>query len=87
MKQITSQKEFDSLISKAVDKGTRLECFVMLNFGLRSSKSVTFADTKGGNDYEVLNEIDDSEEVIEHDKLMDSFPIGKALKYGALYAY
>ena len=81
MKKITTQEQLDRLIEEDSDKS--LDCFVKLNYGLRSSKSITF----DGDSYYIYNEIDDSENIVKHDKLMDSFPIGEAIKKGALYAY
>jgi hypothetical protein len=80
--KINSQKELDDLIRK-VEGGYPLECFVLLNFGIRSSKDISLNEN---NDYQVYNEIDDSEETIVHSKLMSSF-IGKAISKGALYKY
>lgn len=80
--KINSQKELDDLIRK-VEGGYPLECFVLLNFGIRSSKEISLNEN---NDYLVYNEIDDSEETIVHSKLMSSF-IGKAISKGALYKY
>lgn len=80
--KINSQKELDNLIRK-VEGGYPLECFVLLNFGIRSSKEISLNEN---NDYLVYNEIDDSEETIVHSKLMSSF-IGKAISKGALYKY
>lgn len=80
--KINSQKELDDLIRK-VEGGYPLECFVLLNFGMRSSKDISLNEN---NDYQVYNEIDDSEETIVHSKLMSSF-IGKAISKGALYKY
>lgn len=80
--KINSQKELDDLIRK-VEGGYPLECFVLLNFGIRSSKGISLNEN---NDYQVYNEIDDSEETIVHSQLMSSF-IGKAISKGALYKY
>ena len=79
--KILSQKQLDRLIEKNSDRS--LDCFVLLNYGLRSSKSIT----SDGDNYYIYNEIDDSENIVKHDKLMDSFPIGEAIKKGALYTY
>ena len=79
--KILSQKQLDRLIEKNSDKS--LDCFVLLNYNLRSSKSITF----DGDNYYIYNEIDDTEDIVKHDKLMDSFPIGDAIKKGVLYAY
>ena len=81
MMKILSQKQLDRLIEKNSDRS--LDCFVLLNYGLRSSKSIT----SDGDNYYIYNEIDDTEETIPHDKLMDSSPIGEAIKKGVLYAY
>ena len=81
MMKILSQKQLDRLIEKNSDRS--LDCFVLLNYGLRSSKSLTF----DGDSYYIYNEIDDSENIVKHDKLMDSFPIGEAIKKGVLYSY
>ena len=81
MMKILSQKQLDRLIEKDSDRS--LDCFVLLNYNLRSSKSITF----DGDNYYIYNEIDDTEDIIKHDKLMDSFPIGEAIKKGVLYSY
>lgn len=80
--KISSQSELDDLIKK-VKGGYPLQCFVLLNFGLRSSKDISLNEN---NDYHVYNEADDSEEIIVHSKLMSSF-IGEAISKGALYKY
>ena len=81
MIKILSQEQLDRLISEDSDKS--LDCFVRLNYGLRPSKSIT----SDGDSYYIYNEIDDSENIVKHDKLMDSFPIGEAIKKRALYTY
>ncbi len=80
--KINSQKELDDLIKK-VKGGYPLECFVLLSFGLRSSKDISLNEN---NDYHVYNEADDSEETIVHSQLMSSF-IGEAISKRALYKY
>ena len=79
--KINSQEELDELLEKL--DGSPLECFVQLNFGIRSSKQITMNDT---GDYWIYNEIDDSEENVKHSQLMKSF-IGEAISKGALYKY
>lgn len=80
--KISSQSELDDLIKKV--KGSYpLQCFVLLNFGARSSKDISLNEN---NDYHIYNEIDDSEETIVHSQLMSSF-IGEAISKGALYKY
>ena len=82
MKKILSQEQLDELIHSSEDE--MFECFVMLNGGGMSPKSITLVED---DFYYIINEIDDTEETIPHDKLMDSFPIGEAIKKGVLYAY
>lgn len=80
--KISSQSELDDSIKK-VKGGYPLQCFVLLNFGARSSKDISLNEN---NDYHIYNEIDDSEETIVHSQLMSSF-IGEAISKGALYKY
>lgn len=80
--RINSQQELNDLIKK-VEGGYPLECFVLLNFGIRSSKDISLNEN---NDYHVYNESDDSEETIIYSQLMSSF-IGEAISKGALYKY
>ena len=82
MKKILSQEQLDELIHSSEDE--MFECFVMLNGGGMSPKSITLVED---DFYYIVNEIDDTEETIPHDKLMDSFPIGEAIKKGVLYSY
>lgn len=80
--RINSQEDLDEMLTKQKPNHP-LACFVQLNFGLRSSKDISFDDN---GDYFIYNGIDDTEETIEHDNLMSSF-IGEALEKGALYKY
>lgn len=80
--RINSQEDLDEMLAKQKSNHP-LSCFVQLNFGLRSSKDISFDDN---GDYSIYNGIDDTEEIIEHDNLMSSF-IGEALEKGALYKY
>lgn len=79
--RITFQEQLDALIEDGLNNP--LDCFVLLNYGLRSSKEITFNDY---GDYCVYNECDDSEEIIPHDSFMSSF-LGEAIIKGALYSY
>lgn len=81
MIRIETQKQLDELIEDTPEG--MLECFVMLNSGLRSSKCISL---EGNNIYWILNEIDDSEEYVEHDKLNKTI-IWEAMEKGALYKY
>ena len=52
--KINSQEELDNLLKET---DGLVECFVQLNFGIRSSKQISMDDN---GDYWVYNEIDDS---------------------------
>lgn len=80
--RIETQEQLDKLLGKRSMEHP-LECFIQLNFGIRSSKEISM--TKEG-DYWILNEIDGSEEIVAHDKFMESF-FGEAMSKGALYKY
>ena len=80
--RIKSQKMLDELLDKQ-ENGSPLDCFILLSFGLRSSKEISFNDNR---DYYVYNECDDSEEIIAHGNLMNTF-IGEAINKQALYKY
>lgn len=75
MKKILSQEQLDELIHSSENE--MFECFVMLNGGGVSPKSITLVED---DFYYIVN-------VIPHDKLMDSSPIGEAIKKGVLYTY
>lgn len=76
--RINSQEELDKMIKK---KDSPLECYIQLNFGVRSYKDISL-DNEGN--YEIYNYIDDTEETINHSQLMSTF-IGEAISKGALY--
>lgn len=80
--KIQSQQELDDLIGKC-KKDRPLECFILLRHGLRSSKFISLNEN---GDYYVYHECDDTEEVVNHGTLMDTF-IGKSIKDGAFYRY
>lgn len=85
MKQINS---IDELKKEALydDQKGMTEFFIILNFGLRSSKRIVyFPDT---NTFDVHNEIDDSyEEDLSEEQLINDTHIGLAIENGALYKY
>ena len=58
------------------------ECYIMLNFGAKSSKIIRWYD----NEFYVIHEIDGSEEFIAEEQLIDT-NIGHAIQRGALIAY
>lgn len=84
MKQIKSQEELDIFISKAIKEGDGvLECCVLLMGCLRSSRLITFEDSKD-KEYWVNNLIDDSVEIIKHSELKDTI-IREAISKGAFH--
>ena len=61
-----------------------LDCFILLNGGLRSSKYIRYCPDD--NSFYVLNLIDDSEQELTESQILDSAytNIGEAMKKGAL---
>jgi len=61
-----------------------LDCFILLNGGLRSSKHIRYYPDN--NSFYVLNLIDDSEQELTESQILDSAytNIGEAIKKGAL---
>ena len=61
-----------------------LDCFILLNGGLRSSKHIRYYPDD--NNFYVLNLIDDSEQELTESQILDSAysNIGEAMKKGAL---
>lgn len=70
-------------LGKLVDEG-HTDFFILLNFGLRSSKFINRADD---DKFFVCNLIDDSEQELTPAEIMDEnfTNIGKAIKAGAFY--
>lgn len=82
--RINSQQELDELLKEKKEKfDAFLECFILLNYGLRNSVDIYLMDN--GN-YHVIDECDGSEEVIRHDDFTRSY-IREAIQKGALYKY
>lgn len=82
--RINTQEELDKFIKEAQEKDdSALECFVLLDFGLRSSKEISLI---GEDTYYIYNEIDDTDETVKHNDLMRSY-IGNMISKGALYKY
>ena len=61
-----------------------LDCFILLNGGLRSSKHIRYYPDD--NSFYVLNLIDDSEQELTESQILDKTctNIGEAMKKGAL---
>lgn len=75
----TKIKDLKELKRKSGNLGG-LDCFIALNFSLKSSKHIIF----DGDDFYIDNLIDGSSEVFTEKQLLES-NIGKALEKGALY--
>ena len=79
----TQVKSVNQLKTILADGETK-DFFILLNYGLRSSKAISF---DGDNTFYVLNEIDGTEQELTEQELMDSdiTNIGKAINNGAFY--
>ncbi|MFC1675529.1 hypothetical protein ACFL3G_00525 [Planctomycetota bacterium] len=83
-KQETKDRRIKTIaqLKKLAENG--LDCFIMLNGGLRSSKHIRYyPDDKS---FYVLNLIDDSEQELTEAQILDSSytNIGEAMRKGAL---
>ena len=72
---------------KQMCDGVTKDFFIQLNFGFRSSKNISY--NKGTDTFYILNEIDDTEQELNSQTIMDEdyTNIGKAITFGAFYAY
>lgn len=79
-KQVKSVNQLKTILADGETK----DFFILLNFGLRSSKAISF---DGDNTFYVLNEIDGTEQELTEQELMSSdlTNIGKAINNGAFY--
>lgn len=79
-KQVKSVNQLKIILADGETK----DFFILLNFGLRSSKAISF---DGDNTFYVLNEIDGTEQELTEQELMNSdiTNIGKAINNGAFY--
>ena len=71
-------------IKKLAKRENGLDCFILLNGGLRSSKHIRYFPDD--NSFYVLNLIDDSEQELTESQILDIAytNIGEAMKKGAL---
>lgn len=60
------------------------EFFISLNYGAKSSKTIYWEED--GDDFNIIHEIDFSDEILSESELNDSF-IGQAISKGAFYSY
>lgn len=72
---------------KQMCNGVTKDFFIQLNFGIRSSKSISY--NKDTDTFYILNEIDDTEQELNSQTIMDEeyTNIGKAITLGSFYAY
>jgi hypothetical protein len=85
VKQKTKDKRIRTIEQlKELTKKGGLECYILLNGGLRSSKYITYHSEE--NSFYVYNYIDDSEQKLTEAQILDSAytNIGEAMKKGAL---
>ena len=72
---------------KQMCAGVTKDFFIQLNFGIRSSKNISY--NKDTDTFYILNEIDDTKQELNSQTIMDEdyTNIGKAITLGAFYAY
>ena len=72
---------------KQMCNGVTKDFFIQLNFGIRSSKNISY--NKDTDTFYILNEIDDTKQELNSQTIMDEdyTNIGKAITLGAFYAY
>ena len=84
VKQQTKDRRIRTIeqLKELAKKG--LDCFILLNGGLRSSKHIRYYPDD--NSFFVLNLIDDSEQELTESQILDSAysNIGEAMQKGAL---
>lgn len=83
MKKITSMEELKEALEI---EGEVIEGYILLNGGIRSSKSMC---NLGDNKYSIINEVDDSEQFLSFEELNDDTKtnIGLAVTEGSFYIY
>ena len=72
---------------KQMCNGVTKAFFIQLNFGIRSSKNISY--NKDTDTFYILNEIDGTEQELNSQTIMDEeyTNIGKSITLGAFYAY
>ena len=83
-KQKTEDKRIKTIEQLKELAKNGLDCFILLNGGLRSSKHIRFHPDD--NSFYMFNLIDDSEQELTETQILDSAytNIGEAMKKGAL---
>lgn len=82
MKQINTIKELKADI---LEHGGCGEFYITLNGGLKSSKTIYWEEE--GDDFNVIHEVDMSDETLTEHQLLNDSIIGQAMEIGALYSY
>ena len=84
-RKITKVNSLDEL--KQICDGKMRDFFIQLNFGIRSTKTISY-DSNTDKFY-IVNFIDDSEQELNSKEIMDdkNSYIGKAIELGAFYQY
>ena len=69
----------------ALKTGSPIDCFIQLNFGVLSRKTITWSEKS--KQFYVWNHIDDTDIRLSEEEIMDErvTNVGRALKLGALY--
>lgn len=82
MQKINNIEQLEYLL----EKSEQVECFISLNSGIRSSKTIWKQED---GEYTILNEIDDSVVHLTKDELFDKQKtlVGEAMKKGSLFLY
>ena len=84
-RKITRVKSLDEL--KQICDGRMRDFFIQLNFGIRSTKAISY--DRSADKFYIVNIIDDSEQELSSKEIMDenNSHIGKAIELGAFYQY
>lgn len=82
MKKISTIEE---LKQDCIDNGGCGEFFISFNGGLKSSKTIYWEEE--GDDFNVIHEVDFSDETFDDHQLMTESIIGEAMMKGAFYSY
>ena len=80
MKKIEDLEELKNICSRE-----SIDCFIQLNYGLRSSKNISY--DRDADTWYIFNEIDDTEQTVSTKDLKEQTNIIEALDKGALYEY
>ena len=80
MKKIETLEELKTLASEDM-----IDCFIMFNGGLRSSKQIEYDIDR--DEWYIFNEIDGEEQYLNTKELEDETNIIEALNKGSLYLY